>query len=410
MRHCDNLMTVVVLHSGAVCRLRQTISALVWHTRKPWELIVVSDRRDDISAGYLAGVRDSSAFRVVLLEYDEVLRWPSDSSEILRQARGRCVLFIKSGAITTEFWAEKMNLTLQAAPDIGLVGPMLNIGHPPQYIPDLAFAGPEDFFRFATMWCKGRRATWRRSPVISDECFLVNIATLNSMQSEGVDLEAACSSSATSGRFNALSNDTLFYSMPAFADYGEPLRDRPIRLSRGVVLPEFNDRGLLPPGDYPMTFSELQDSRLVVGRGDVSWCAKLVDNLKSLTGRLKKVGVKDLYIAGSFVEDCSRPSDIDGYFLCEEAAVVGGRLQRKLNPRFGPKVWDWDPSKRRPGPGSEGISKMLMWHRYRVELMPDFGQKLPEFRDRYGNELRYRDAFRLTKGDLHPKGVIKLLY
>jgi len=415
MQAYEDLTTVIVLHSGEVDRLRHTISALVWHTRKPWELIVIVGKDDHESARYLTGVRDASAFRVVTLDADRAACWPPQTSDFLQPARGRRMLFIKSGVVTSELWLEKMGMTLHAAPGIGAVGPMLNVGEPPQLVEGLSSDDVEDFYRFAARWCIGRRATWRRSASISDQCLLVERKTLEELQSSGPVLESVCSGASPSGRFNALSNDTLFYALPPTRRREEPLRERIVRGVVGRGVPEFDARGLLPPGDHLVTFSELRASRLVSRRGDdprwdEAWRAGLVDNLEHLTRSLKRAGVSHLYIGGSFVEDCGRPSDIDGYFLCDEQAVLGGRLQRKLNSRFGPRIWDWDPARRTPGPGSDGLAKLLMWHRYRVELMPDFGQAIPEFRDRYGNELRYRDAYRMTKGDMYPKGLVKISF
>lgn len=51
------------------------------------------------------------------------------------------------------------------------------------------------------------------------------------------------------------------------------------------MLPAFNDRGLLPPGDYELTLADLRTSMLVVGPGpaaplwDTAWRLWLVDNL-----------------------------------------------------------------------------------------------------------------------------------
>ena len=54
------------------------------------------------------------------------------------------------------------------------------------------------------------------------------------------------------------------------------------------MLPPFTAEGLLPPGDYPLTFDGLRQSRLITGEGstsdnwDRSWRGKLVDNLQVL--------------------------------------------------------------------------------------------------------------------------------
>ena len=48
-----------------------------------------------------------------------------------------------------------------------------------------------------------------------------------------------------------------------------------------------------------------------------------------------------------------------------------------------------------------------MWHRYRVELYPHFGQS-SGIRDKYGHELQFPSAFRQQRGSSEPKGIIQI--
>ena len=91
-------------------------------------------------------------------------------------------------------------------------------------------------------------------------------------------------------------------------------------------LPAFTTAGVLPPGDYDMTLEELKRSELVLGYGDskdhstwdAAWREHLVNNLEILFGQLQKVGVMEVFVDGSFVEDKDHPNDIDGYFVCDK--------------------------------------------------------------------------------------------
>lgn len=75
------------------------------------------------------------------------------------------------------------------------------------------------------------------------------------------------------------------------------------------MLPPFDAHGLLPPGDYALTFDQLRSSALVVGptpsvpNWDASWRSRLVDNLEVLVRQLWTVGVRDIFVDGSFAED-----------------------------------------------------------------------------------------------------------
>ena len=114
----------------------------------------------------------------------------------------------------------------------------------------------------------------------------------------------------------------------------------------------FNTDGLLPPEDYELTLDELRESVLVRGPEvenpwDVKWRLFLVNNLEVLIQQLWNVGVDQIYIDGSFVEDKAHPNDIDGYFECDLMELATGELERKLNALDPYKVWTWDSSSRK---------------------------------------------------------------
>jgi hypothetical protein len=115
------------------------------------------------------------------------------------------------------------------------------------------------------------------------------------------------------------------------------------------ALPAFSDDGLLPPGDYPLTFGELRRSPLVVGHAggsgtwDAGWRATLVSNLEIMTRQLWQVGIQEVFADGSFVEEKDHPNDIDGYFVCSLSELSSGELTRKLNLLDPYKIWTWDP-------------------------------------------------------------------
>ena len=48
-----------------------------------------------------------------------------------------------------------------------------------------------------------------------------------------------------------------------------------------------------------------------------------------------------------------------------------------------------------------------MWHQYRVELYPHYGQP-SGVRDKYGHELEFPSAFRQSRCDGKPKGIVKI--
>jgi hypothetical protein len=163
-----------------------------------------------------------------------------------------------------------------------------------------------------------------------------------------------------------------------------------------------------------LTLAELAESMLVCGPSesdvyshwDTEWRARLVANLAVMVGQLWQVGVSQIFVDGSFVEDKDHPNDVDGYFECDFRRLVSGELARDLNLLDPHHVWTWDPASRRP---YRGYTKrqLPMWHVYRVELYPHYGQP-SGIRDEYGHELEFPAAFRRRRGDQKPRGIVKI--
>lgn len=185
------------------------------------------------------------------------------------------------------------------------------------------------------------------------------------------------------------------------------------------MIPSFQTNGLLPPGDFEVSFEQLRQSILAEGppanpssgAWDGGWRQRLIDNLEILTKELWQVGVREIYADGSFAEDKDHPNDIDGYFVCGLRELASGDLARQLNLLDPYKVWTWDPLSRKPYRGYPK-KQLPMWHRYRVELYPHVaGLGLGSgILDKWGNELEFPSAFRQSRRDGTPRGIIKIQY
>lgn len=175
-----------------------------------------------------------------------------------------------------------------------------------------------------------------------------------------------------------------------------------------MLIPEFDDRGLLPPGDYPVTFSELRRSPLVENKLEGwhrDWRLQLVNQVEVLVRQLWEAGVDSIVLDGSFVEDKLHPNDIDGYFTCD--ATEFSRIVQHLNELDPYKVWTWEDSARQSY-GGRGKKQLPMWHRYRVELFPHFEQ-FSGIVDGRGYPLTFPSAFRQQRGTYEEKGVVRLV-
>lgn len=181
-----------------------------------------------------------------------------------------------------------------------------------------------------------------------------------------------------------------------------------------MLLPPFTDTGVLPVGDYLVTVAELRASYLVTGEGvgspswDAAWRRRLVDNLGVVVDRLWRVGIDRIFVDGSFVEEKDHPNDIDGYFECNIYYYASGHLARDLNTLEGADVWTWDQARRIPDPNS-AKRQLPMWHRYRVELYPHYSGLMSGIRDRFGHELPFPSAFRLSRRADEPKGIVRII-
>jgi hypothetical protein len=182
------------------------------------------------------------------------------------------------------------------------------------------------------------------------------------------------------------------------------------------MIPAFQANGLLPPGDYNASFAELRQSVLVTGLSqpvspnwDMAWRGHLVDNLEIMVKQLWSIGITEIFADGSFAEDKDHPNDIDGYFVCDFDQIKSGDLTRQLNLLDPHKIWTWDPLSRMPHPGF-AKKQLPMWHQYRVELYPHvvgmpWGSGI---RDQHGNELEFPSAFRQSRGNGAPRGIVKI--
>ncbi|MEX1268203.1 MAG: hypothetical protein WEA56_04315 [Balneolaceae bacterium] len=176
----------------------------------------------------------------------------------------------------------------------------------------------------------------------------------------------------------------------------------------------FNKHGLLPKGDYEFNFEQLRESIFVKGpekpgipNWDANWRRYLVSQAEILVKQLWDIGITEIWLDGSFAEAKPHPNDIDGYFECDISEFASGYIERELNKRDPYKIWTWDSTARKSYRGY--VKKQLpMWHKYRVELYPHYGQN-SGIRDKHGNPEMFPAAFRKDRTTSREKGIIKLI-
>lgn len=179
---------------------------------------------------------------------------------------------------------------------------------------------------------------------------------------------------------------------------------------------QFTSNGVLARGTYDATFAQIRSSILVTGTGSPSWDSAwrgfLLNNAEILTKELWAVGVEDVFLDGSFVEEKDRPNDIDGYFDTG-LKMIGADLPKfltmvqNLNLANQHKIWTWDPSTRIQVSGF-AKRQLPMWVHYRVELYPHLEQP-SGIKDMQGNDLQFPSAFRQCRASGLAKGIIRVI-
>lgn len=171
---------------------------------------------------------------------------------------------------------------------------------------------------------------------------------------------------------------------------------------------QFNEFGVLPAGIHELSFAELKNSILVRGDGrspswDADWRAKLVSNLEILADQLKSIGIGEVFLDGSFVEDKDHPNDIDGYFNCSLDSILTDSNRAKLNAVDPHKSWGWEPDLRQVYRGYPK-AQLPMWHQYRVELWQNAHPPDPALEAVLDN---FSEFFTKTR-DGRDKGIVKI--
>lgn len=174
----------------------------------------------------------------------------------------------------------------------------------------------------------------------------------------------------------------------------------------------FSRSGHLPPGNHEMTEAQIAQSILVINptreNWDEPWRSQLLTNFCQLASELWQVGIEEIYLDGSFVEEKDHPNDIDGYFVCDFKRFVSKEIHRELNLLNADKIWTWSHQDM-VRVGSLGKRVLPMWLRYRVEIFPDYPGSFTGIRDRHGSPLGFPDAFRRCRVGRKEKGIIKLV-
>jgi len=184
--------------AGTSSSTRFCLPALVRHTRRPWELIVIDNGSTDGTGIYLAGVQDVAQVPVTVMSNARNLGFPAAINQGLKAARGDYLVLLNNDAVVTDGWLNQLTslaemdseLTTKNTKDtkgengrgdrqrmrIGMAGPMSNYASPPQLVENLPYANLEEMHAFARRWREEHRGQWFTVGKLSGFCLLMKRA------------------------------------------------------------------------------------------------------------------------------------------------------------------------------------------------------------------------------------------
>lgn len=118
---------------------RQCVRGLLRHSRPPFDLVFLNPGALDGTSDYLAGLADGSPARIDVVAVEPEWGMAKEKKEEMIAVRGDYVAILNNDVIVGPHWLASMTGLLAAQPQLGMVGPMTNIGPERQLIPPLSY-------------------------------------------------------------------------------------------------------------------------------------------------------------------------------------------------------------------------------------------------------------------------------
>ncbi len=170
------LASVIVPCFNQLEYTRHCLTALMRHTRLPWELIVVDNGSTDGTPSYLAGVQDASPIPVTVVSNPTNRGFPAAVNQGLSAALGDFLVLLDNDAVVTDRWLDQLVALAGAEPTIGLTGPMSNSAMGPQHVEHVHYADLDPMHAFAATWRDQHRGQWFTVGKLSGFCLLMRRA------------------------------------------------------------------------------------------------------------------------------------------------------------------------------------------------------------------------------------------
>jgi len=157
------------------------LQALVAHTRRPWELILVDDGSSAETAAALHNWAAHAPVPVTIPQHATPRGFPAAINTGLAAAAGDAVVLLNNDAVVTDGWLDQLIALTAAGPAIGLTGPMSNHVAPPQLVAEVPYRDLDAMHRFAAQWRAAHRGQWFTTAKLSGFCLLLTRAARDAL-------------------------------------------------------------------------------------------------------------------------------------------------------------------------------------------------------------------------------------
>lgn len=141
----NNKVDIVTVVFGNLEITKNYIESVMSNTKIPFRLIVVDNKSDSITVGYLRGLKDVLKDRLILIENSENLGWIKAVNQGFRISTAPYVCIMNNDVISSDRWLFNMVNIMDSNPQIGLMNPRWEKGK---------FEGLRGDY-IETDWCRG---------------------------------------------------------------------------------------------------------------------------------------------------------------------------------------------------------------------------------------------------------------
>ncbi|HAC66216.1 MAG TPA: hypothetical protein DCF68_22450 [Cyanothece sp. UBA12306] len=187
------LVSIVIVCCGQLEFTRLCVPSLLYHSRRPYELIFVDFGSLDGTSEYLAGVAAAAPVRVVIERSNPDRSLASACKEAIMKSWGEFIVLLNNDTIVTNDWLDQLLALANSSAEVGVVGPMSNYASPPQRVDEVTYRlrtktvvqNPntvedgslhtmiETVDRFARQWREQNRGKWFEAQRLDEFCLLI---------------------------------------------------------------------------------------------------------------------------------------------------------------------------------------------------------------------------------------------